>query len=146
MFGFFFAALLHFLGCPAPFLGLPLIWCARLGCRLNHWGHCFAVDPPRSSFVGGSGSSSRQRGESYGSPSQGGTTMTKKPSKPKKVKSQDKLSSSSGPLSSKPAAAADSFGTYPVSRVLIAASDQHSLAAADRISARFPWVIPWFLF
>jgi hypothetical protein len=141
MFGFFFAALLHFLGCPALFLGPPLIWCTRLGCRLNHWGHCSAVDPPRSSSVGGSGSSSRQGGESSGSPSQGGTNLTKKPSKPKKVKTHDKHSSSSGPLPSKPAAAAD--------RALIAASGQHSLAAADRISASnrggISWGIPWFL-
>jgi hypothetical protein len=45
MFGFFFSALLHFFGCPAPCLSPPFIWCSRLGCRLNHRGHCFALDP-----------------------------------------------------------------------------------------------------
>jgi hypothetical protein len=58
-----------------------------------------------------------------------------KSSKPKKAKPQDKLSSSFGPLASKPAAAADPFGTYPVSRTLITAPGQLSVAAADRISA-----------
>jgi hypothetical protein len=53
-------------------------------------------------------------GESSGSPSQGGTNLTKKPSKPKKGKTHDKHSSSSGPLPSKPAAAADPYGTYPI--------------------------------
>jgi hypothetical protein len=55
--------------------------------------------------------------------------------KPKKVKTHDKHSLSSGPLPSKPAGAADPFGTYPVPRVSIAASGQHSLVAPDQISA-----------
>jgi hypothetical protein len=40
MFGLFLAALLHFLGYPAPCLGPPLIW-SRLGCRLTvlQWTH-----------------------------------------------------------------------------------------------------------
>jgi hypothetical protein len=87
----------------------PLIWCTRLGCRLNHWGHCSAVDPPQSFSIGGSGSTSRQRGESSGSSSQGGVTVTKKPSRSQKNKAHDKHSSSFRPLPSKPAAAADPF-------------------------------------
>jgi hypothetical protein len=117
---------------PVPQSAINLVLQTGMPC---HRGHCFAVDPPQSSSAGGSGSSSRQRGESSGSPSQGGTTATKKSSKPKNAKPQDKLSSSSGPLASKPAAAADPFGTYPVSRTLITAPGQPSLAAADRISA-----------
>jgi hypothetical protein len=54
--------------------------------------------PPRSSSVGGSGSSLRQGGQISGSPSRGGTNLTKKPLKPKKVMTHDKHSSSSGPL------------------------------------------------
>jgi hypothetical protein len=140
MFGFFFAALLHFLGCPAPLLGPPLIWC-RLGCRLNHWCHCSAVDPLRRSSVRGSSSTSRQGGESSGSPSQGGAKETKKPPKVQKDrKLHDKQSLPSGSLPSEPAAAAGPLGTVTAPRVLTAASGQRTLAVAEQISAVNPLV------
>jgi hypothetical protein len=120
--------------CSVPRSAINLV--CTTGMPSEPLGPLFCSRPPRSSSVGGSGSSSRQRGDSSGSPSQGGTTMTKKPSKLKKVSSHEQAQLASyGPLSSKPAAAADSFGTYPVSRALTAASGQHSLTEAYRISA-----------
>jgi hypothetical protein len=90
MFGVFLAALLHFLGCPAPFIGLPLIWCSRLGCRLNH---CFAVDPPAEFLHRWFRFLLASEGWEFRLSLPGGTTTTKKSSKPKKAKTQDKLSS-----------------------------------------------------